>query len=84
MISMSDIDGRLRLFRYGLVVLVVTTFLVSLFAPWAYLRGLSTIGAQPALTEFLGTAVTITGVVAVIAVVVYFAYRAALQRSVGK
>jgi hypothetical protein len=81
MISMSDVDARLRLFRYGLIVLVVTTFLVSLFAPWAYLNGLGS--ARPAITAFLGTAVMITGVVAVITVVVYFVYRAVLQRTVG-
>jgi hypothetical protein len=35
MISQGDLQGRLRLFRYGLIVLVIVTFLVSLLAPYA-------------------------------------------------
>jgi predicted PurR-regulated permease PerM len=35
MISQTDLQGRLRLLRYGLVVVVVVTFLVALLAPYA-------------------------------------------------
>lgn len=34
MIAQSDIQGRLRLFRYGLIVVVVVTFFVALLAPF--------------------------------------------------
>lgn len=83
MISQSDIAGRLRLLRYGLVVLVVVTFLISLLAPFFALRGLGYLEAAPSITDFLGTALLITVVVAVLSVVVYFVYRAVLQRTVG-
>ena len=81
MIKQSDIEGRLRLFRYGLIVIVVVAFIVSLLAPTFALRGL---GAEaPPLTDFLGNSILITVVVAVIAVVAYFAYRELLKRTVN-
>lgn len=79
MISQSDVAGRLRLLRYGLVVLVVITFLVSLLAPFVYTRDLGT-----SMTEFLGTAVLFTVVVGVLAVAVYFGYSMLLKRSMGQ
>ena len=90
MIQSGDLEGRLRLFRYGLVVLVVITFLVSLFAPYsyitAYLRPAAATGSvdSPPLTQFLGQALIYTVVVAILAVVVYFAYRYWLERSAVK
>ncbi len=49
MISQGDIQGRLRLFRYGLIVLVIVTFLVSILAPFAvaapYATEINTLGA---------------------------------------
>jgi hypothetical protein len=72
MIQQSDIPARLRLFRYGLVVVVVVTFMVSLLAPVASLR---TTGLPvPPVTDFLGTAILFTIVVAIICVVAYIAY----------
>ncbi|MBI5668933.1 MAG: hypothetical protein HZC41_13080 [Chloroflexi bacterium] len=79
MIKPSDIQARLRLFRYGLVVLVVVTFVVSLLAPFFALRGAGQ--AAPPITDFLGTAVIFTLVVAVIAIVLYFAYQYFLNRT---
>jgi uncharacterized membrane protein len=72
MIQQSDVQARLRLFRYGLIVVVIVTFMVSLLAPVASLRntGLD----SPPITDFLGTAILFTIVVAVLCVVAYIAY----------
>ena len=72
MIDRSDIQGRLRLFRYGLIVVVVVTFLVSLLAPVASFRNTGL--AVPPITDFLGTAILFTVVVAIICAVVFVAY----------
>ncbi len=83
MISQSDIQGRLRLLRYGLIVLVVVTFLVSLLAPYVAVRPYADAAGQSVqMTDFLGTAVLYTVVVAVLAVIVYFVYQNFLQRTV--
>ena len=90
MIKSGDVEARLRLFRYGLIVVVVITFLVSLFAPYSYitsyLRPVTTTGQveAPSITAFLGQALIYTVVVAVLAVVAYFAYRYVLDRTVAK
>jgi hypothetical protein len=78
-----DVEGRLRLFRYGLIVVVVVAFLVSLLAPYVSLSFLNTVGITYNITDGLGTALLFTVVVAVIAVIAYFAYRAVLTRSTG-
>ena len=79
MIQQSDIEGRLRLLRYGLIVLVVTTFLVALFVPFAYVRQIG-----GGITDFLGTAVIATIVVAVLGAVIYFGYSTILRRNAGE
>ncbi len=90
MLEKGDLAGRLRLFRYGLIVLVIITFLVSLFAPYsyitAYLRPVTATGSVdvPPITQFLGQALIYTVVVAVIAVIAYFAYRYWLERPTAK
>ncbi len=92
MINQTDIQGRLRLFRYGLVVLVIVTFLVSWLVPYAQVApaiqslnsanpGLN--APVPGLFDYLGQAVLITIVVAVLAVIVYFVYQNILQRTVA-
>ncbi|MBZ0301766.1 MAG: hypothetical protein K8J31_18610 [Anaerolineae bacterium] len=78
MINQSDIEGRLRLFRYGLVVLVVVTFLVSLLAPYTATRELGT-----AITDFLGSAVLYSIIVAALSVAIYFGYSTLLKRTAG-
>lgn len=80
MINQSDIPARLRLLRYGLLVLVVITFLISLLAPTFLLRS---VPDAPPLTEFLGNALLFTVGAAVLAVVVYFVYKMILERTVG-
>lgn len=83
MINSTDIQGRLRLLRYGLVVLVVVTFLVSLLAPFVAVRPYADAAGQSvAITDFLGTALLYTVIVGVLAVVIYFAYQNVLQRTV--
>jgi hypothetical protein len=85
MISQSDVAGRLRLLRYGLVVLVITTFLVSLFVPYVYLSGLGMVsGVEVSITDFLKLSLIVTGAIAVLSVIIYFIYRAILQRSYGQ
>jgi hypothetical protein len=82
MIDRSDVQGRLRLFRYGLVVVVVVTFLISLLAPAISLSGVTAAGLPaPAITDFLGNAIVFSIVVAVIAVIAYAVYHYMLTKS---
>jgi hypothetical protein len=79
---MTDVQARLRLFRYGLIVVVVVTFLVSLLAPMAALSGIANNGvAAPPLTDFLGNAVLFTIVVAIVAVIAYALYHYVLTKT---
>ena len=83
MINSTDIQGRMRLLRYGLVVLVVVTFLVSLLAPFVAVRPYADAAGQSvAITDFLGTALLYTVIVGVLAVAIYFGYQNVLQRTV--
>ena len=79
MVQQSDIKGRLNLLRYGLVVLVVVTFLIVLLVPYANLRE---VGGP--ITEFLEEALIATVIVAILSVIVYFGYAKFLERTVGK
>jgi hypothetical protein len=75
-ISQTDIEGRLRLLRYGFIVVVIITFLVSLLAPYVYTRAMGT-----SITDFLGNSVIFTIVVGIIAAAVYVGYSNMLKRS---
>jgi len=83
MINQSDFPARLRLFRYGLIVVVVVTFLVSLAAPLVSLNGVITSAGLPALGigDFLGNAILMTVIVAIVAVVAYFGYHYFLTKT---
>jgi hypothetical protein len=82
MLKSSDAAGRLRLFRYGLIVVVVITFIVSLLTPYATLQPFIEQGlVQASLTDFLDEALLYTVIVAVIAVIAYFVYANLLRRS---
>lgn len=98
MIKQTDVQGRLSLLRYGLIVVVVITFLVALLAPYtiaspwatelnAVADALETAGgtdvprASVNITDFLGQALLYTVIVAVICVVIYFAYARIVNRS---
>lgn len=78
MISQSDIEGRLRLLRYGLIVVVLVTLMVSLLAPYVATRELGT-----SITDFLGNSIIFTIVVAVIAAAVYVGYSTLLKKNAG-
>ena len=91
MIAQGDTQGRLRLLRYGLIVLVVVTFLITWLVPYAQLapaiRSLNDANpglnaTVPGLFDNLGQAVLLTVVIAVIAVIIYFVYQNILQRTV--
>ena len=70
MIEQSDVQGRMRLLRYGLVVLVIVTFLISLLAPFVAVRPYADAAGQTIqITDFLGSALLYTVIVAVIAAV---------------
>ena len=95
MIQNADVAARLRLFRYGLVVIVVVTFLVSLLAPYvvtsAYATELNRVADAAnadriaiTVTTFFGQALITTIVVAIIMAVVYYLYREWLTRSVAQ
>jgi hypothetical protein len=79
-----NVEERLRLFRYGLIVVVIVAFLVSLLAPYVSLSFLNSAGVSYGLMDGLTTAIIFTVVVAVLAVVAYFGYRAVLMRTVNK
>jgi hypothetical protein len=82
MIDRSDVQARLRLFRYGLIVVVVVTFLISLLAPAVSLNVVTSAGIPaPAITDFLGNALLFTVVVAIIAVAAYAVYHYMLTKS---
>lgn len=81
MIQQSDIQGRLNLLRYGLVVLVVVSFFVALLVPFASLRNIAGVTLPP-ITDFLDEALITAVIVSILSVVVFFAYRWFLTRSV--
>ena len=81
MISPSDIQGRLRLLRYGLIVVVVVSFLVALLVPYSTIitffnnnPGVDQIVSPPSILEGLGTAVIATIITAVVCAAIYFGY----------
>lgn len=80
MIQQSDIEGRLNLLRYGLVVLVVVAFLVALLAPFAALRNIE--GVSISITDFLDEAIIAAIIVAILSAIVYYAYGRFLDRTV--
>jgi uncharacterized protein involved in cysteine biosynthesis len=86
MLKQSDIEGRLRLFRYGLVVLVVVAFLLTLLLFLVIRQALinnltpDLAGRVPGLEAYLGILVLVTVVVAVLAVVAYFIYHYILTK----
>lgn len=90
MIQSSDVEGRLRLFRYGLIVIVAITFLVSLLAPYviaapwaaqfnAVLNEADQVDVS--IGTFLSNALVITLIVAVVMAIAYFIYRSYLLKS---
>lgn len=90
MLQQSDIEGRLRLFRYGLVTIVVISFLISLLIFVVAHNALVSNLTEEYLEEVpdllsiaLGPVLLVTVVVAVLAVAAYFGYQYILKRSVS-
>jgi hypothetical protein len=82
MINQSDFQARLRLFRYGLIVVVIVTFLISLLAPAVSLNVVTAAGLPaPAITDFLGNAILFTVIVGILSVVAYAVYHYVLTKS---
>lgn len=79
MIKQSDIQGRLNLFRYGIVVVTVVAFVMSFAAPMVLTADF---GDEYSLGigDLLIPSLIITGITALIGVVAYFAYAQFLQR----
>ena len=78
MIKQTDVQARLKLLRYGLLVVVIVTFIVAISYPIISLQDRSQLG------NFLVRSLLYTAVVAVICAVLYFAYRWLLQRTMGQ
>ena len=82
MLKQSDIQGRLRLFRYGIVVVTITAFLASFLSP---VMITAPFGEPNAISygEAVMPALIVTVIAAVIGVVAYFAYSTVLKRGEG-
>jgi uncharacterized BrkB/YihY/UPF0761 family membrane protein len=87
MLQQSDVEGRLRLFRYGLVVIVVVAFTVSLLigivarqALIDNLEGEEFVSQVPGVDVFFGVVALTTIATALLAVIVYFAYHYILTK----
>lgn len=72
-----DVESRLKFFRYGIVVIVVVTFVVASFVPMMFLASVS-----DTMQLFIMGLVT-SLIVGVVMAVIYFAYRAYLKRGEG-
>lgn len=81
MIKQSDIEGRLNLFRYGVVVVTVTAFIISFVAPMVITAELGDISLG--FGELIVPALIITVIAGVIGIVSYFAYAMILRRNAG-
>lgn len=77
MIKQTDLKARLRLLRYGLLVVVVVTFIVSLSYPIVALQDKGVLG------DFLVQSLIFTAVVAILCIVIYFAYDYVLHRTMA-
>ena len=86
MLEQSDVRGRLRLFRWGLLTTSIVTFAVSLIYPQFALRKFGGLQAEelPPITEYLTTALSIAVAVTLVLVVIYFIYAEILKTTVGK
>lgn len=81
MIQQSDVQGRLRLFRYGIVVVTITALVTTWFAPVALTAQLGEAGLS--IGEAFMPALIVSVITAIIGVVAYFAYAQVLQRTIG-
>ncbi|MBN1285752.1 MAG: hypothetical protein JXB47_10165 [Anaerolineae bacterium] len=94
-VSQGDIEGRLRLLRYGLIVAVIVVFLITWLVPYvflsAYTNELIKVASEagietPApfgIADSLVWAIVAAIATAIAGVILYFVYRAVLQRTMG-
>lgn len=80
MIKQSDVQGRLNLFRYGIVVVTVTAFIVSFLSLIVVTAELG--AASIGVGEAIMPALTVTIITGVIGVASYFGYAQVLKRTV--
>ncbi|GAB5492541.1 MAG: hypothetical protein Phog2KO_27560 [Phototrophicaceae bacterium] len=80
MIKQSDVQGRLNLFRYGIVVVTITAFLISLFAPMVLTADLP---VSLGIGDLLMPSLVITVGTAIVGAIAYFAYAKFLNSTVG-
>ena len=86
MIKQSDVQGRLNLFRYGVVVVTVTAFVVSFAAPMVLTASFADVGEgfNLGFGDLLMPVLIITVITAVIGIAAYFAYAQLLKRTIGE
>jgi len=92
MLKQSDVQGRMRLLRYGLIVVVVVTFVATLLAPYAFISNYKDdTGAKLSdsdnfnanIGDFLVPALIATAVALVLSLVIYFGYGYMLERTIA-
>ncbi len=85
-VSQDDVQGRLRLFRYGIIAITVITFLVTLVAPYAWASSfMSTVEDFTVnIADFIVPALIAGVIAAVLGVVSYFVYMTVLKRTMGE
>lgn len=85
-IKQTDVQARLNLFRYGLIVINIVAFVAVLLAPWAVFFGTDLIpdADKPSILIGLRPALLVGAITLVITLVSYFVYREILKRTVGK
>ena len=71
MLKQTDFQGRLRLFRYGVIAVVVITFFATLFFPYNQIRTATNAGS---IGDFLGQAILATLIALVIGGLAYVGY----------
>ena len=74
MLKQTDIEGRLRLLRYGLLVVVVVSFAIALSSHIVFAQD------KTRLMDFLGPSLVYTAIMAVGCVAVYWVYARILRR----
>ncbi|PJF40029.1 MAG: hypothetical protein D6737_19080 [Chloroflexi bacterium] len=81
MLTRGEVDARLRIVRYGVIVVVVITFVTVLVAPFAFTREyFEGTDLEVSVTDFLTEAILAAIIALVIGIVVYVAYHYALKK----
>jgi hypothetical protein len=78
MLKQSDVEGRLRLFRYGIIVVTVVAFVASFLSPVVIAAQLGDMSAG--INNAIMPALIVTVITAVIGAAAYFGYAQILKR----